>query len=689
MCNDGHGVRSIGPVLLTVFLLLACDEATPAPVDGGPDATRDGASVIETPPSPPVPPAPPVLTPCPAGWREIVEDELAACEPWESGAAPCPEGTARFVGDAACAPLGPPCPAGGFADEGLVDPIYVRAGATGGDGSEGRPYAAITDALAARSTRPIVVAPGTYRGALSLHDGATIVGACTAETVIEGPPGATGIVGATVRLVAGSARLRGVTVRGPAVGVRVTDSELAFENVIVASTSFGGVMVGPQAAITIDGLVVRDVSEDASTFGSGVGLSVINRAHATGSRLVIERTVATGLMVLGAGVATTLSDVVVRDVAVDGFVGTSSVGVSLGREATVRLDRLLVERVAINAVYGATGAEVTMTDLVIRDVGGFPKVSHAVEMTEGSRAFISRASIIDLDTGGIGAIGAESSVTVADARIERLRPAPTAAAAPGIFVTQLAGAALERVRIADTTGVGVVAGAEGETLRLRDVHIATVRYAPEFAVGRGLSVENAQVDAERVRVDDTVDIGVLVAGVYPGRLTDLDVRRVSGETAAGDYGRGISLQTYSRSTSGVVEFERVRVAEAHEVALIVIDSVVRVRDLVIEDTLFRVCATSTCPDFAVGAGMMVTRRGDLTVERFISTRSALVGVQVEDQATISARDGVVSGNVIGLNVRNPEFDIAGSFVDVAFVDNETNLDSMILPVPGPITSVEP
>lgn len=108
------------------------------PEDGGIDAAAARSPVV--------------LTPCRAGWREVLDpDGVLRCEPWpESGRRDdCPFGETHLPGTPGCARIGPECPADGWpADLPTDRPIvYVDDEAlVGGDGSRERPLRTIGEA---------------------------------------------------------------------------------------------------------------------------------------------------------------------------------------------------------------------------------------------------------------------------------------------------------------------------------------------------------------------------------------------------------------------------------------------------------------------------------------------------------------------------------------------------------------
>ena len=138
-----------------VLILIGCGGE---PVDDDASASPD-AGLVTAPQIPWLEDAvPPIaLTPCPAGWREVPPEGaagLATCDPYpEGGPSDCAEDEAHFPGEPGCTTIGSACPVGEFAD-GLADDgtvRFVRAGATGGDGTRALPIGTIAEAMALAS----------------------------------------------------------------------------------------------------------------------------------------------------------------------------------------------------------------------------------------------------------------------------------------------------------------------------------------------------------------------------------------------------------------------------------------------------------------------------------------------------------------------------------------------------------
>lgn len=190
-------------------------------------------------------------------------------------AAPCGD---RFCvpDDAACAAI-----------------LYVEAGASGGSGSEDDPFGDLPDAAAAASTGDcIAIAEGSYTGA-ELPGGLSVFGAGAALVSVEGGP-----VGGTLVVGAGEgARVRGLRVGGPGVGVRLQDAtgasveetlvegatgagvalvaaSASLANVTVRATGGNGVEVGADGSLALrDSLVGQNDGAGVASFGGGVAVA--------------------------------------------------------------------------------------------------------------------------------------------------------------------------------------------------------------------------------------------------------------------------------------------------------------------------------------------------------------------------------------------------------------------------------
>lgn len=143
-------------------------------------------------------PLPPNLSPeqCPDGWGrgETTIDRgpilgplvQAYCQP--PARQRCGPHQMQAAGDHECHEVGAACPAEGFATVTATRVSYVRAGASGGNGSRQAPFGTIAEALAALNGDPGVVAlaAGRYPESVTLRGAVDLIGACASATEIAG-----------------------------------------------------------------------------------------------------------------------------------------------------------------------------------------------------------------------------------------------------------------------------------------------------------------------------------------------------------------------------------------------------------------------------------------------------------------------------------------------------------------------
>ena len=221
-------------VALTL-VLVGCGDDAPPPMDSGTgdadvgvDAPIDTGNIVVDIDAP----ALPVLTPCPAGWREITPDPGAPayCEPYpETGLADCAADEAHFPGTSGCVLIGDPCPLDGWpTDLPSVGVLHVRADAApGGDGTRTEPFVELQEAFdAAPDGATLAVAPGTY-GAMRIDRPISVVGACT-EVILT----STEIAG-TIDIEDAEVSLRNLRISGSREGIWADSATVTLDSVVI------------------------------------------------------------------------------------------------------------------------------------------------------------------------------------------------------------------------------------------------------------------------------------------------------------------------------------------------------------------------------------------------------------------------------------------------------------------------
>jgi len=676
--------------LLVTLIVAGCDDEVAAG-DAGVDATVDAAaSPVDIPwlaeGAPPI--TRPVLTPCPDGWREVTDSDVVTCDPFPEGgpATTCGAGEAHFPGEPGCASVGSPCPAGDFA-EGLpaTNVVYVRAGATGGDGSLAAPYGALSEvswvSLTAGTT--VALAKGTYEGTLPLKAGVRVIGACSAETILTG-------IDAPVRSVVivtssgDPARIENLSIRDApqaAVGLDTAGRDLAVSGVVVDGCVGPGVWAAYGAALTGGDIAIRNVRP--SPEGNAAGLYFYETGQATLARIAIEDDSGLGVGVFDEGTTVTLEDMVVR--------GTSAFsddsggwGVIAQSGPSLTLSRTVLYDNASAALMVASGATVMLSEVVLRATRSTPRSGfggRGLELHPGGTLTASRLLVEDnLDTGvAIGGVA-----TLSDVVIRGTRNSPMDEDyGTGLNIEAGAQAELDRVVVADNQVLGIYISDEGTMATLRDVIVRDMLPATDDSSGgRGINIQmGARFTGERILLERTRDVAFFVSS--PGTVatvSDIAVLSTASREDDGTGGHGLHVQRM-----GQMSVARALVRSSHAIGAVAMDfAVSTLEDVWIEDVEPKECASTTCPDSPFGYG--IASVATTTVRGFHVEDASFCGVFVArvDEGSLDLENGVVAGAPIGACIQIDGYDLGRLMNDVEFLDNETNLDTTELPVPEPI-----
>lgn len=709
------------------------------PSDGGPTL------VVRAPT--PAAPMPPVLGPCPDGWRELTsETNLTTCEPWpEGGPASCDDDEIHLPGHAGCEPIGPACPSGDFPDDLPTSGVlYVLAGATSGDGSEALPFGTIAEATAIASPGDMIaVGAGEYPGAVTVPSGVTLRGACAARTTLSSSTFAmtAGVItvggpDVTLRdLSVGASARPGIWVGRDAVahiesviverafglGVMVAlGGRMTASRIIVRETeslpegSFGrgldveaggvaevseslfernhehGVAAGlPGSSVRLSDCVVRDTQSD-NTGLLGRGLNVQDTANGEAYRTVFEGNHGSGVFVGRGGATLVLDQVVIRDTSGHARDDTDGGGLGVQLEATARVTRTLIERNRDIAILVAlTGAMLDMSDVVVRDTEaqasdgdkGVGLLAHSGGSASVTRTVFerSRALGVYMSRGG--------TLTLVDVTIRDTRSQESdGMLGRGLNLQEGTTTTAERVFIESSADVGVFVAGAGASLSWVDGVVRDTRSRPfDLGGGRGMVVQDgASVDLERVLIERSRDVGVLVVGGSTATLREVAIRDVASREYDGQMGRGLAVQEGAAVTGSSVLLERSRghAIYASSGATVLLDR------LNVLDTLPMECADTTCVREPGGTAIGSYYGATVRVSDFIVRDADLCGVHVAESGQLDLARGEVVGCAVGACVPIAEYDIGRLRMGVAYYENGINLDAASLVIPEPLTPGE-
>ena len=632
---------------------------------------------------------PPLLTPCPAGWHTVTTGtDPATCEPWpETGRAACPAGQAHFPGAPACAVVGDACPAGDFPER--LPPgaavLYVRPGATGGDGSLALPFGTIRLAIGAASPGTVIaLAKGTYDEIVNLAKDVTLWGACAAETVIRSSLST--ITYGVVRVGPVHAELRNVTVAdasATAIWLDVPGSVLTTRGVIVTeATSVAIRVMGGALLDAHDLLVARTRPAASGLFGWALGVE--SGAHASVVRAVLDANAESAVGAWNAGSLAHLEDTAIQDTA-SRPVGTSGVGVAVYEGAAVELVRCVVEGNHMEAL-GASGAGSTISvqDSVVRDTR--PETSDdlfglGIDASEGASITVSRCLLERNRQTALTAHGLGSSLQASDVVVRDTQP-QLALGTNGTGAEAVDGGVIElaRTTMRESHAGGIASIGAGSVATVTDAVVTDTRPEPAAGVGGyGLFVsQTATLTATRAVVDANQNVGVLAASGATLGLDDVVVMGTAPRASDGALGQGVHVQAGATAT-----LRRVLVTQCREAGVVTTGAgtTTTLGDVVIRDTIGRTCPDMSCSAARAGTGLGTFHEGRTTVTRFVVETSPLCGVMLAFSGELDLHHGVVSHAMIGACVQVDGYDTSRLADDVRYTDVGASLQATMLPVP--------
>ncbi|MBW2460373.1 MAG: right-handed parallel beta-helix repeat-containing protein [Deltaproteobacteria bacterium] len=657
---------------------------TDASVDARVDGAGDGGVTIVAPPEAVVAPS---LLPCPTGWREVSDAAgQASCDPWPAtGAVDCPTGEAHFPGAPGCTTVGAACPAGAFAPGMPVGTVFVDATASaGGDGTEGAPFVTIADA---RTVLPatggvVALARGAYDEEVLVESGElTIVGACTGETSLTRTAG--DAPRAIVSARGGQLTMRNVRIFGAEIGVASmvdATSLLILEGVQIDDTKVSAALAFDGGRLVMRDSAVRDTTRGTGTSESGRAFQVLDAAEIVLERVVIERV--RDLAFYVARASTSITDVAIRGVAPSAS-GDKGRALEVLGGATVTLSRVVIEDVYdVALLVGQEGTSLTAEDLLVRRVGpSMPTESgRGLEVIDGAHAEVTRAVFDECSQTAVFLSGAGTTVGLTDVVVARTRPNADGTSGRGCEMTGAVAATFDRVVFDSNLDVAVLVN-EGASLDARDLTVT--RTGSEMATGQygsGMAVQfGSNATLTRVLVTENRSHGIFVDGEGT-RVSgsDITVRDTRAWEVSGVGGVGIGVQNGASLTLTRSLLERNRevgVLGHHN------GTTITLTDATVRDTLNSECFESGACEVR-SAGLATISGAHLGAERFLVSGGAFAGVQLAVGGEMDLSRGEVRGHLIGAAVGTGGFDVARISDEVAYYDNETNLDATELPVPG-------
>jgi hypothetical protein len=501
-----------GIVLISVTSVgCGSEPASPdAAVDAGADAApwvaapvipwlADGVPPVTPPDIPWLAAGVPIALGCPPGWEQAL-DGAPRCEPWPASTAACPAGQLRLPGTTTCHAPGAVCPTGSDwpADLPATGVRYVRAGATGGDGTAASPFGTLAAALAiAGAGETIALAVGDYPEAVVLDRPLSLRGACGGARLM---PPASAAIG--VEVTAPGVLIADLTIASaPTDALVVTSGDATLRGVAITGSARTGLSVRAGTTAVCDDVLVEGG-------GAGAAAAVEVAGAMTGRHSTIARTSVTAVHV-ETDARLTLQDSVVTSVAGDGVVADT--------RTEVRLERVVLSHFWRGLVVSGTLARADLVDAWIGDgdagpARGVGALAQSYGTISAQRAWWER----NLDTSA----RAESHGTLdlSDVVVDATTFAPGSTEG-GYGLMSLQGS-LVLARVAVTrSAYGAIGVMDGSVGTLSDVFVAAVT---STSSGFGVQVlSSATLTVARLVVRDLTGLAVIAR--VQGRATLSDV----------------------------------------------------------------------------------------------------------------------------------------------------------------------
>ena len=590
---------------------------------------------------------------CPAGWRpapgftdgsgnEDVPEGMAQfsiCEPPEGSGtvgAPelpptptdCPAGTIAVPGDAACRPMGSPCPSAAerWASEAELRArapaydgplVYVSADAAAdGEGTRERPLPLDEAGNAAAPGSLIALALGTYDAAVA-PDGIALVGACVSGTVIapttENPElGAIELTGSNATLVANlsvSGNHEGLVTRGGATAVSPAH---IIRDVTIVGVINRGLHVTTGSAVDARLLRVDDTRPHPVDQTRGQGIVAREGSVLVLTEVALSNNHDIGIYAFDAGTSVSASRVLVEDTQPDGSDRTWGRGISVQEGAALALTgATLRNNHDVGLVALDAGTTVDARGLLIEATR--PQASDQIRgwgiaVRTGAALTLTGATLRNNHQVGLFADGSGTTVAATGLLVDGTQPqASDQTGGAGISMQEGAALALSGATLRNNHYLGLFAVSPGTAVEATNLLVeATQPQASDQTGGRGINMQQgAALTLTGATLRNNHDVGLFATGVGSSvNAAGLLIEETQPQDGDQTHGWGIGLQE-----GAVLALTGATLRNNHAIGLFAdgIGTSVQATGLVVEST------RPELSDQSSGRGVSVQRGAALTL----------------------------------------------------------------------------
>jgi Right handed beta helix region len=445
------------------------------------------------------------------------------------------------------------------------------------------------------------------------------------------------------------------------------------------------------AANLVDVTVASTLPDDLNNW-LGVGLIADGGSRAHLERVTLSGNHTAGLIAFGPGTSVEVLDTLVQDTLEQPSGELHGVGLDAYDHASLSVERTALVNNGSAGLMVRDGAQLDSTDLVVSGThaDSTDKAGVGVMLQSGALANVARLRATGNTSAGLYATGGATTLHGTDVTIERTKGRVTdQAGGVGLQVEAGAEAELERATLDENHAAAIhVLGADSLLTLRQGLVQNTLPQVSDKSFGYGAYVRAGTLVAASCVFRNNVVAGIGVLELGHVELTDTVVSDTQSQRT--DLRPGYGLWTGEGAS---MNGERVRLERNHFAGLMAEspDSLAWFRHLLIVDTLDAECEAldltdpRACADdvenLGPGVGAVSADHAIMDLGMF-ETRGATCGLWIASSSTLRADNGLVHGNTIGLNVRVEDYDLTTVLGPrVRYYDNESNLESINLPIP--------
>jgi hypothetical protein len=432
-----------------------------------------------------------------------------------------------------------------------------------------------------------------------------------------------------------------------------------------------GVRLVSGSAELADVVVADTLPVDVAPY-RGRGIQVENNAALTGQNVVVVRNRNSAVFAAGP-VRLRLEDAWIADTRGDLGSDTFGDGLTAYDAAGVVLVRAQLLRNRNSGItVSSPGTQVEVDQVVVADtqIGAVNDYGNGVYAEAGGAVFGRQLLVLRSHGSGVALHDADTMLEVEDLAVANTLPEASGSFGRGIGVQGGAFAVILRGLLADNSEAGVYASGTS-TLRGMDLVVRGTVADPgtgEFGYGVNAN-DGARVYLDRCRLAENTGSGVLAGGDALVSLLDCQVV----DTRAG---QELAPTAITAQQGARIEVDRVALLRNVGVAVACLESGATIvgTDLLVADTI------SSDPNGRGGRAMEVSRRGEVTLDRVELRDNRELGLFVKDDGSaVVVRDLVIVGTKAGgdglggraLNVQ------AGASLEVARLRAQDNRDACV------------